>query len=104
MQKIYFFSKTPAYILIAAIAILFLSCANEQNQKNQTRKAPEGWTILFDGNNADAWRGFKQEDLPAGWKVEDGLLITSGEGGDMGGDIISKKQFEDFMLALEWKI
>ncbi len=104
MQKLYFFSKTPVYILIVAIAILFLSCANEQNQKNQTRRTPEGWTILFDGNNADAWRGFKQDNLPAGWKVEDGLLVTSGEGGDMGGDIISKKQFEDFMLALEWKI
>jgi hypothetical protein len=62
------------------------------------------WIILFDGTNADAWKGYNQDGLPAGWKVENGLLETSGKGGDLGGDIISKEQFEDFHLYLEWNI
>ena len=95
----YFF----AFFISLSSSLFILSCNNSHSSSNKGDLEQE-WIILFDGTSADAWRGFKQESLPAGWSVQDGTLITSGEGGDLGGDIISKAQFEDFHLHLEWKV
>jgi len=60
--------------------------------------SPEsGWRSLLD---ASAWRGYKSPDLPAGWKVVGGALSKT----DKTGDIVTKDQFGDFELELEWKI
>jgi hypothetical protein len=59
-----------------------------------------GWQILFDGRNADAWRGFQRTDLPSGWQVVDGALTRVARGGD----IVTREQFSDFELELEWKV
>ncbi|GAB4319190.1 MAG: hypothetical protein Kow00127_11330 [Bacteroidales bacterium] len=42
------------------------------------------------------------DSLPAGWHVEGEDLVTTGAGGDLGGDIITRQQFESFELELEW--
>jgi hypothetical protein len=59
-----------------------------------------GWRPLLDGSTADAWRGFKRDGLPAGWQVVDGALTRVAPGGD----IVTREQFRDFELALEWKV
>lgn len=59
-----------------------------------------GWKLLFDGNSTEHWRGYLKEEAPAAWQVEDDALILNGKGGD----IVTKEQYEDFELALEWKI
>lgn len=61
-----------------------------------------GFELLFDGRSLDRWRGFKRADLPAGWKVEDGVIHFTP--GVEGGDIITREPFDDFDLRLEWKI
>ncbi|HEX6643408.1 MAG TPA: DUF1080 domain-containing protein [Gemmatimonadales bacterium] len=58
------------------------------------------WRTLFDGTSTAAWRGFQMESLPTGWQVEDGSLVRAGGGGD----IITRDQFGDFELELEWKV
>jgi cytochrome c len=59
-----------------------------------------GWTLLFDGQTTQGWRGFKRQDFPAGWQIQDGTLTrVSG-----GGDIITTEQFGDFELVLDWKV
>lgn len=64
----------------------------------------EGWMLLFDGKATHGWRGFKQDNINNGWTVEEGNLIGLGKGGDMGGDIITVGQFEDFELSVDWAI
>jgi len=59
-----------------------------------------GWKLLFDGKTTQGWRGFKKQDIPDGWKVEDGCLTRVGQGGD----IITADQFDHFELSLEWRI
>ena len=59
-----------------------------------------GWELLFDGERIDHWRGFRKDAMPEGWVVEDGCIHRNGHGGD----IITKAQYENFELALEWKV
>ena len=65
----------------------------------------EGWQLLFDGKSVDKWRIFKRDTL-AGWAVNDGELIALGEAGleGAGADIITKEQFENFELTVDWKV
>lgn len=60
----------------------------------------EGWRLLFDGRTTAGWRGFRQEGMPEGWQIVDGALTRVAAGGD----IITTDQFENFELALEWKL
>jgi hypothetical protein len=59
-----------------------------------------GWKPLFDGKTLKGWHAYKKQTPPAGWKVEDGMLVRSAGGGD----IVSDEEFGDFELSLEWKI
>lgn len=87
------------------ILITFLiSCQQPQTGKRADADDDSGWEYLFDGKTADAWRGFQQDSLPKNWIIKDGNLVGLGYGGDLGGDIITKKQFEDFELYVEWAI
>jgi hypothetical protein len=64
--------------------------------------APAGpWKTLFDGKSLDAWRGYNKETLPEGWQIKDGTLTLVGKGAS---DIITKEEYENFELELEWKI
>jgi hypothetical protein len=61
-----------------------------------------GWKLLFDGQTAAGWRGFKQAAFPGqGWLVEDGWLHCLGK---RGGDIVTVEEFDQFELEWEWKI
>jgi hypothetical protein len=60
----------------------------------------DGWTPLFDGRTTDGWRGYREQAMPAAWRVVDGTLTKSGETND----IISTGEFGDFELELEWKL
>lgn len=59
-----------------------------------------GWRSLFDGTSTSAWRGYRQQTMPAGWRIVDGILTKTGSVGD----IMTKDQFGDFQLALDWKL
>lgn len=103
-------------ILILLILLVFQSCVSnnrqDENKKvasneiNQltTHEVDEGWRLLFDGTTTKGWKNFKQLSMNEGWIVDDGNLVALGKGGDLGGDIITEEQFEDFELYLEWAI
>lgn len=59
-----------------------------------------GWRPLFDGTSTSAWRGYKSQTFPAGWRIVDGVLTKTGEVAD----IITRDQFGNFQLALDWKL
>jgi len=56
--------------------------------------------VLFDGTTLDNWRGYKDDKVPAGWRIEGGALVKEGSVGD----IVSREEFGDFELELDWKI
>lgn len=59
-----------------------------------------GWKLLFDGTTLAGWRSYKSETPPTGWRASNGELIRDGAGGDL----MTKEQFGDFELRLDWKI
>jgi Domain of Unknown Function (DUF1080) len=79
----------------AACATLFTGASA------QTKPAQAGqWRTLFDGTSLDAWRAYKADKAPEGWKIVDGTLFKD----TSVADLVTKDEFGNFELSLEWKI
>lgn len=65
--------------------------------------APGAWITLFDGSSTEHFRGYLRDDLPAAWSIEDGTLALDPSQEDRG-DIITRDEYDNFELSLEWKI
>ena len=48
----------------------------------------------------DDWRGYRQANVPDGWRVVDGTISKD----KPVADIVSKEEFGDFDLQIEWRI
>lgn len=59
--------------------------------------AQSGWQSL---NDPSGWRGYKTDSIPSGWTFKDGVLSKTRPVAD----IVSRKQYGNFELELEWKI
>ena len=57
--------------------------------------------VLFDGTGLDNFQGYSQEEIGPGWTVKDDEIFFDGR---RSGDIITRKQYQDFVLEFEWKI
>lgn len=63
----------------------------------------KGWRLLWDGKTSEGWRSAASENFPEkGWEMTDGELKVLANGS--GGDIMTKEQFSEFELELEFKI
>ena len=58
------------------------------------------WRLLFDGTSLQHWKGYKSDAVPSGWKIEGGALAKDSPVAD----IVSKDEFGDFELEIDWKI
>jgi hypothetical protein len=65
----------------------------------ETKAAPKGAVVLFDGKSVDAWTK-KDGKSKVEWKVADGAM----EGVKGHGDIITKEKFDSFTLHLEFRV
>jgi hypothetical protein len=92
---------------MALVSLLTPGTGRAQNTLTPAEQQA-GWTLLFDGTSADAWRGYQKPDLGGlRWVVEDGCLaLPQADKADTAGarDIITKDQFDDFELAWEWRV
>lgn len=69
--------------------------------------ASDEWVDLFNGSDLEGWRTYNAEEPNPGWIVEDGAIVLDVDEGTeemTGGDLITKRQFENFELELEWKL
>ena len=89
------------------MALVAFSCNSLEKKENNTltqQEIKDGWKLLFDGKSMDNWEMFKTGGPVTGWKIVKCELQNSGTGSDHGGDIITKDEFENFELDLEWKV
>src|SRR6516164_2103618 len=88
-------------IAVAAQSTLQSSMQSSiQSAIRNPQSAMSNWRSLFDGHSLSAWRGYKSDTVPEGWKIENGTLAKD----KRVGDLITRDEFGDFELELEWKI
>jgi hypothetical protein len=98
--------KNITTLLFIGLFLGFNSCSSFKKEVPNTltsAEQKEGWELLFDGKTTDKWKTFNGGEV-TGWKILDGELHNSGVGSDHGGDIVTKKDYENFELYLEWKV
>lgn len=55
---------------------------------------------LFDGKSLAGWSAAGGKEPGPGWKIEDGVLVLDG----VGGNLLSDKEYTNFEFEWEWKI
>ena len=88
-----------AAVLVLLPAVAPALSAQAPNTLTSAERAA-GWRLLFDGKTTAGWRGFKMDSLPSGWQVVNGALTRVAAAGD----IVTREQFRDFELSLEWNV
>lgn len=72
------------------------------------REVSEGYSLLWDGKTTQGWRGSKINEFPKqGWHIANNeLIVEKAEGAESGngGDIITDKKYENFILEVDFKI
>jgi hypothetical protein len=81
-------------LLSLMLAMPLLSFAEEEKSKGPQL----GFVDLFNGKDLENWVDVNTS--PKTWRVENGILICSGK---PIGVMRSKKQYENFVLVIEWK-
>jgi hypothetical protein len=62
--------------------------------------AMSSWRVMTGEDAPKLWRGWKSENLPAGWQVENNVLSKDGEVED----IVSTDVFGDFEAEFDWRV
>ncbi|MFC2124838.1 DUF1080 domain-containing protein [Bacteroidota bacterium] len=97
--------KTFAYLIISLF--LFASCGQKQEKAAQEEESAAEvveWIDLFDGSTLEGWKEYNKDELGELWKVMDGMIVCDGAGGAEGSSLITREQFDNFELSVEWKI
>ena len=88
--------KTGLRLCGAVLALA--SCQTSTGGKSIAAQPAENWVKLFDGKTLDGWA---TTGKPEGWTVEDGTTACQVKGGSY---LYSKEKFENFQLALDFKV
>ena len=104
-------------ILSAAIVAILLACESKKDSdsKNQEKETPlntlteseisEGWQLLFDGTSTNQWKQFNKSTMSPAWIAKNGsLTLDKSLKNGTDHDIVTRQEFENFELKLEWKI
>jgi hypothetical protein len=91
--------RIMANAALLASAFLWVAGPGHEVSAGEAAPAPK-WHTLFDGKLLDTFRGWRSDGMPEGWHVVDGTLAKEGSVDDL----VTKEQFGDFELELEWKI
>ena len=86
---------------VASAVIAFIGMTSHVQAEALTKEEKtQGWVSLFDGKTFKGWRNYKGEGVKDGWKVVDGTMQHTVNGGDL----ITESQYGDYELKLDWKI
>jgi hypothetical protein len=87
--------STVAKVLSTVMVALAVGSASAHDPDDMS-----SWRLMTGDDAPKVWRGWKSENLPAGWKVEGNVLSKDGEVED----IVSTETFGDFEAEFDWKV
>jgi len=82
------------FLLLAFTQIALISTA-------YSAEVPERWENLLANDSLAAWRNYQSQNISDGWSVSNGTLQKTGRNA---GDLITREQYSDFELELEWRV
>ena len=114
-------------LALSLLATVFLSCNSSETNSETTSadttqttiamntqtggltedEKKEGWQLLFDGTSTAGWHSYGKPAAGSSWKIADGVLYldsTKTDGKREEGDLLTDKEYENFHLALDWKL
>lgn len=101
--------RTHTLLVAASLIALGAGChtgqagvAAQSSGSGATPSQSQGgaWRPLVVGNSLASWKGYKTDTVPSGWRAENGMLLKD----KPVGDIVTREEFGDFELSLEWRI
>jgi len=97
----------PLGLLLLSVTLSAMAQETPPNTLSPQEKQ-DGWRLLWDGKTTDGWRSARAADFPIkGWHIRDGVLTVEETGGKesaAGGDIITRENFSNFDLKVDFKI
>jgi hypothetical protein len=93
-------------LVMATLVVATLPLRAEDQTNNLTdNERAAGWKLLFDGKSTTGWRKYQGDSVPEMWTASEGALVFQPQNSKVhGNDIVTQDQYENFELALEWKI
>ena len=91
-------------IILLGAMFLMASCTSVKHNTLTEAEKADGWQLLFDGQTLEGWKDYNGETLTQPWHVVDGCIQANGDGSDLSGYIVTKKQCDNFILDWDWKL
>jgi hypothetical protein len=88
------------YLILAGLMLAATGVQDRLYAQSPPDAGADGWRVLFDGRNLDAWRGWNSQYIPPGWYIVGDTLAKVGAVEDL----VTRAPFGNFELELEWKI
>jgi len=103
------------YTLLVAILFVNLACQNAGEKLSTASDSSTGDVVHMieapsDGSSFKGWKGYRSDDIPNSWVIDDGALHfrptknAAGKITSERGDIMTQAQYDNFELSIEWKI
>ncbi len=101
--------RIACFAVIASLIFPGLFAQTPTSNSLSDKEKQDGWQLLFDGKSTKGWHTYGKPAAGDAWKVEDGSLHLDASSKSAyqskgGGDLVTNGEFENFDLALEWKI
>ena len=93
------------FVILATLLFTWTGSAVAQDNQLTAKEKKEGWVLLFNGKNLEGWISVGKDTPPAfGWEIENGVMTVRKQDGKRGGDIITREQYSDFDLKVDFRI
>ncbi len=101
-QEVYMLKPTWGGAAVIALLFVSVSCSTAQpgavaGGASTSTTSADGWKSL---GALSAWRGYKSEAIPTGWREENGTITKTGTAQDL----VSRELYGNFEFALDWML
>ena len=95
--------KPIASSIFIVLIILITSCVSAVDNELSSKEKEEGWELLFDGKSLKHWKNYGADTVSDKWLINGGVFYIADNSGEAG-DIVTKKQYENFEMKIDWKV